>query len=162
MQIDAGESWSLRWVTRCCYQPGIFQCKLQREGSRKLGPLYCGPFIVLEKYTAAYKLKFPPDMKIHLTFHVSQLKLYKKPMNEARTYQNPDPILIDAGEEEDEVEQIINHRMRHRGSHIVREYLILWKGYPAHEMTWEPEDNAANTLEKIAKYFGRVDGNAGL
>ena len=47
-------------------------------GTKKLGPLYCGPFIVLEKYTAAYKLKLPPHMKIHPTFHVSQLKLYKK------------------------------------------------------------------------------------
>ena len=53
--------------------------------SRKLGPLYCGSFTVLEKYMAAYKLKLPPHMKIHPTFHVSQLKLYKKPMNEDRT-----------------------------------------------------------------------------
>ena len=78
-------------------------------GSRKLGLLYCGPFIVLEKYTAAYKLKLPPHMKIHPTFHVSQLKLYKKPMNEDKTYQRPDPILTTAGEEEYEVEEIINH-----------------------------------------------------
>ena len=34
-------------------------------GSIKLGPLYCGPFTVLEKYTAAYKIKLPPHMKIH-------------------------------------------------------------------------------------------------
>ena len=52
--------------------------------------------------------------------------------------------------------------MRHRGRQVIREYLILWKGYPAHEMTWEPEDNVANAPEKIAEYFGRVEGNAGL
>ena len=69
-------------------------------GSRKLGPLYCGPFTVLEKYTAAYKLKLSPHMKIHPTFHILQLKLYKKPANEDRTYQKPDPILTAAGEEE--------------------------------------------------------------
>ena len=28
-------------------------------GSQKSGPLYCAPFIVLEKYTAAYKLDLP-------------------------------------------------------------------------------------------------------
>ena len=44
----------------------------------------------------------------------------------------------------------------------MNEYLILWKGYPAHEMTWEPEDNVANALEKIAEYFGRIEGNAVL
>ena len=131
-------------------------------GSRKLGPLYCGPFTVLEKYTAAYKLKLPPHMKIHPIFHVSQLKLYRQPTNETRTYQRPDPILTTAGEEEYEVEEIINHRTRRRGRQVIREYLILWKGYPAHEMTWEPEDNVANAPEKIAEYFGRVEGNAGL
>ena len=117
---------------------------------------------MLEKYTAAYKLKLPPHMKIHPTFHVSQLKLYKKPTNESRTYQRPDPVLTTAGEEEYEVEEIINHRTRHRGRQVIRKYLILWKGYPAHEMTWEPKDNVANAPEKIAEYFGRVEGNAGL
>ena len=129
-------------------------------GSRKLGPLYCGPFTVLEKYTAAYKLKLPPHMKVHPIFHVSQLKLYRKPTNEDRTYQKPDPILTAAGEEEFEVEEIINHRKRRRGRQVINEYLILWKGYPAHEMTWEPESNVANAPEKIAEYFGRVEGNA--
>ena len=100
--------------------------------------MYCGPFTVLEKYTAAHKLKLPPHMKIHPTFHVSQLKLYKKPMNEDKTYQRPDPILTTAGEEEYEVEEIINHRKQRRGKHTTNEYLILWKGYPAHEMTREP------------------------
>ena len=33
-------------------------------GSRKLGPLYCGPFYVLEKLTAAYILELPPYMQI--------------------------------------------------------------------------------------------------
>ena len=131
-------------------------------GSRKFGPLYCGPFTVLEKYMVAYKLKLPPHMKIHPTFQVSQLKSYKKPKSEDRTYQKPDPILTIAGEEEYEVEEIINHRTRHRGRHIGREYLILWKGYPAHEMTWESEDNVANAPEKIAEYFGPVEGNASL
>ena len=129
-------------------------------GSRKLGPLYCGPFTVLEKYTAAYRLQLPPHMRIHPVFHVSQLKLYKKPTNEERTYQKPDPVLTDAGVEEYEVEEIINHRKRRRGKTTTKEYLILWKGYPAHDMTWEPEDNVANAPEKIAEYFGRVEGNA--
>ena len=29
-------------------------------GSRKLGPLYCGAFTILEKLTSAYKLDLPP------------------------------------------------------------------------------------------------------
>ena len=39
------------------------------------------------------------------------------------------------------------------------EYLIFWKGYPSHEMTWEPEENVKNAPEKIAEYYGRIEGN---
>ena len=51
-----------------------FPVKVVAGGSQKLGPLYYGPFIVLEKYTPAYKLDLPPHMKVHPIFHVSQLK----------------------------------------------------------------------------------------
>ena len=101
-------------------------------------------------------------MQIHPIFHVSQLKLYKKPMNEAQTYQKPDPIMTDASQEEYEVEEIINHRKRRHGRTTKIEYLILCKGYLGREMTWEPEENVANAQEKIADYYGRVEGNAFL
>ena len=56
----------------------------------------------------------------------------------------PDPIMTDVGQEEYEVEEIINHKKRHRSRTTKIEYLILWKGYPGHEMTWEPKENVAN------------------
>ena len=49
-------------------------------------------------------------------------------MNKAQTYQKPDPIMTDAGEEEYEVEEIINPRKCHQGRTTKIEYLILWKG----------------------------------
>ena len=52
--------------------------------------------------------------------------------------------MIGAGQEEYEVEEVINHRKRRCGRTTKIEYLILWKGYPEHEMTWEPEENVAN------------------
>ena len=84
-------------------------------GCRKLGPLYYGPFIVLQKLTSAYRLDLPQHMRVHLVFHASQLKLYKKPEDTTRTYQKLDPIITVAGEEEFEVEEIINHHKRRRG-----------------------------------------------
>ena len=39
--------------------------------SQKLGPLYCGPFKIVEKFIAAYKLDLPPHMKVHLVLHIS-------------------------------------------------------------------------------------------
>ena len=129
-------------------------------GSSKLGPLYCGPFKILEKYTAAYKLDLPPHMKIHPVFHISQLKLYRRPEDADRTYTKPEPIISASGESEYEVEEVINHRKRRRGKRTKIEYLIIWKGHLAHEMTWEPEENVANAIEKISDYYRRIEGNA--
>ena len=57
-------------------------------GSRKLGSLYCGPFMIMEKLALAYRLDLPPHMKVHPVFHVSQLKLYRKPEDSMRRYEN--------------------------------------------------------------------------
>ena len=57
------------------------------------------------------------------------------------------------GQEEYEVEEIINHKKRCHGRTTKIEYLILWKGYPKHEMTCELEENVANAQGKIAEYY---------
>ena len=81
----------------------------------KLGPLYCGPFIVLEKLASAYRLDLPLHMRVHPVFHVSQLKLCKKPKDTMRTYKKPNPVITAAREEEFEVQEIINDKKRRRG-----------------------------------------------
>ena len=80
-------------------------------------------------------------------------------MDETRTYQKPDPIVTTVGHEEFEVEEIINHRKHRRGRRTKIQYLILWKGYLAHKMAWKPEENVENAQEKIAEYYGGVEGN---
>ena len=42
------------------------------------------------------------------------------------------------------------------------EYLVFWKGYPAHEATWEPAVNVQNAPEKVEEYYRRVEGNTVL
>ena len=128
-------------------------------GSSKLGPLYCGPFVVLENHRTAYKLGLPPHIKVHPVFHISQLKLYRRPTDAARTYEKPGPVIVGEGTEEFEVDKIINHRKQKRGRKTKLQYLIVWKGYPVHESTWEPEENVGNVPEKIADYYRRVEGN---
>ena len=128
-------------------------------GSSKLSPLYCGPFAVLEKYRTSYKLNLPPHMRIHPVFHISQLKLYRRPADDSRTYEKPGPVIVNE-EEEFEVDEIINHRKRKRGRKFNKtEYLVVWKGYPVYDSTWEPEENLANAPEKISEYYSRVEGN---
>ena len=77
-----------------------------------------------------------------------------------RRYEKPDPIITAAGEEEFEVEEIINYRKRRRGHQTKIEYLIFQKGYLAHEMTWELEENVRNAQEKIAEYYRGIEGKA--
>ena len=109
----------------------------------KLNPRYIGPFKIIQKMSSvAYKLELPHEMirkNIHPVFHVSLLKPYiesdvfndrDEPRPPPDNYDNPD------GEPEYEIEKIINKRIRGRKI----DYLVLWKGYPEHDATWEPEE----------------------
>ena len=117
---------------------------------------------MLEKLTASYRLDLPPHMKIHPVFHVSQLKLYRRPEYQSKWYEKPDPIVTAEGAEEYQADEVVNHGKRCRGRTTKIEYLVFWKGYPTHEMTWEPEENLANVQEKVADYYRRIEGNASL
>ena len=44
----------------------------------------------------------------------------------------------------DALEYEVEGIMRHQGKRSRRRYLVLWKGYPLHEATWEPESHLAN------------------
>ena len=52
-----------------------------------------------------------------------------------------------------EVERVLGKRQgRGRAG---AQYLVRWKGYGAHEDTWEPASHLANAKEKIAEFEAR-------
>src|SRR5712671_470513 len=107
--------------------------------SKKLAPKRVGPFRITKVISpVAFRLDLPPSWHIHDVFHASLLTPYHETTAYGPNFIKLPPDLID-GEEEYEVEAILNHRTfghRHQA-----QYLIKWKGYPHSDNMWEPSEN---------------------
>lgn len=57
------------------------------------------------------------------------------------TPQDVDISLAEPKEDVYEVERILRWRKRKVKNKIIREFLVLWVGYPLEESTWDPEEN---------------------
>ena len=85
-----------------------------------------------------YRLYLPESMKIHDVFHVDLLTPYHETDAYGPPPSQPPAVLVD-GEEEYEIEEIINDRYNH--CQRKRQYLIKWKGYPTSENSWVDEQD---------------------
>ena len=86
--------------------------KWQMKGRRseKLTERFVGPYKVKGIVSSnAIELELPKSIKIHLVVNVSRVRLYK-PQVERQKKTPPKPVIIE-GEEEFEVEKILNKRM---------------------------------------------------
>ncbi|XP_025020013.1 uncharacterized protein LOC112540223 [Python bivittatus] len=108
-----------------------------KRPSRKLSERFVGPYKVLQKVNnLAFRLQLPSSMKVHPVFHRSLLVKEALP-SPLRTCTPPPPPVVIEGEEEYEVEAILDsHR---RGKEI--QYFIHWKGYPEADRSWENAKN---------------------
>lgn len=123
--------------------------------SHKLASPYIGPYKIVKKVgEEAYRLKLPKEMRrVHSTFHTKLLKKYFEDPSRGQSIR-PAPELVD-GEEEWEVETILNARLRNYRNQRKKEYLIKWKGYPLQEATWESAANLKNAQEAIQEFEAR-------
>ena len=126
-----------------------------KDQTDKLREKFTGPYNVVARVgNVAYRLELPEQLirrRIHPVFHVSQLKPFI--VSEQFTDRNPPRPPADSvneqGDELWEVDRVINKRVRGRNV----QYLVLWKGYPDHEATWEPAGKLrADAPKAVADY----------
>jgi len=123
--------------------------KYQMIGRRteKLTERFVGPYKVKEIISLnTVKLELPSTVKIHLVVNVSRIRRYVGQV-EGQKKEQPALVIIE-GEEEWEVEKILNKRR-------VREkdkYLVCWKRFTVESDTWEGRENLENTKEAIKEF----------
>ena len=117
--------------------------------SAKLGPKQYRPFKVMKQLSnAVYQLEISWHWKIHNVFHANLLTPYKEMELHSPNFTRPPPDLVN-GEEEFEVEKILDTRPRGRGRKM--HYLVKWKRYPTSNNSWEPRENLH--AEELIKEF---------
>jgi len=123
--------------------------KWQMKGRRseKLTKCFVGPYKVKGIVSSnAIELELPDSIKIHPVVNVSRVRLYKSQVKGQKKIPLK-PVIIE-GEEEFEVEKILNKRMV-RGK---KKFLVRWKGYTAGEDTWENRENLENAKELVEEF----------
>ena len=101
----------------------------------------------------AVTLKLPKSLQIHPTISTHRTEKANQPTIPGQQVSPPPPVRV-RGEEEFEVETILDSRLR-RGR---LEYLVRWKGYTPEHDSWEPERNLENAPEQIVAFRSRYSG----
>jgi len=115
----------------------------------KLDAKYIGPYIITKKINdVAFQLDLPKSFRIHNVFHISKLEPYKPNNIAGRKQPPPEPVMIE-GEEEYEVEDILDSRITGRKYKTVQ-YLVKWTGYE--DPSWEPGLYLANAQQLLRKF----------
>jgi hypothetical protein len=124
---------------------------------KKLDAKRLGPFPIQEKYSdTVYKLQLPATLAIHPVFHVSLLEPHQTNDIPGRKQPPPPPVITENGEEEFEVQQIVDSKFE-RG---VLKYLIDWVGYGPEEISWQPASHVS-APECVADFHHRYPEKPG-
>ena len=118
----------------------------------KLQKRFVGPFRIIETIgEQAYRLALPDEWKIHPVFHVSLLRTWKvADVHEDQPVSQDD---IPAVEEPYwEIERLLRWRKIKRNKKIIKEYLVLWKGFPMEEASWVQAEQFSYP-EQIQQYI---------
>jgi hypothetical protein len=113
------------------------QSSLKKTGAEKIKPRFYGPYRIMHRVgEVAYELELPEGRKIHNVFHVSCLK---KEMGQFINTSKELPPLDEEGHLELVLEEVLEFRERKLRSRVIKECLIIWRGLPQEDATWESE-----------------------
>ena len=117
--------------------------------TKKLDVRHLGPYRIAKQVSShAYQLDLPPGMKIHNVFHVRLLSPYL-PNQIPRRYQPPPPPIEVEGEEEWEIEAILDTKIDNRYKDP-RRYLVKYLGYD--ETEWMSESDLEHAKELLSNF----------
>jgi hypothetical protein len=126
------------------------QLRFQNE-SRKLLPLFIGPFKVLNKFSdSVYRLDLPNTMRIHPVFNISRLVKFRSDETLHPFQMPPRAIIMADGEEEFHVEEILDTK----GKGLSLRFLVKWTGFSHYHNTWEPY-HVVQDLEALDTFFAK-------
>ena len=123
--------------------------------AKKLEDKRYGPFRIIKKIgRSAYKLQLPPTWKsLHPVFNEVVLSPYTPPAYPTQKPPPPPPP-VDAGRNIYYVEKILDVK-RFRGT---LKWLVLWKGYPREEATWEPLKHLKDAKPEMEEFYKENPG----
>lgn len=131
----------------------------QERPSAKLSDKNAGPFRIIRKICHAYELQLPASYNIHPIFAPEKLRRAHKPGYLPLTGQHMDhlPSVRIAGEEEWEVERILDSRLHYRKL----QYKIWWNFHDRGDEKWYPARNVRNAPLKLQEFHQQYPKKAG-
>jgi len=121
--------------------------------SKKLDHKTIGPYPVVERFGSGYRLQLPASMKIHPVFHSWLLRKDPNDPLPGQINEPPPPVVVHPGEEEWEVEQILDAKKVRN----VLKFKVSWRGYPP-DPTWYNADGFGNSPDLVQQFYDKYPG----
>jgi hypothetical protein len=124
--------------------------------SRKLDHQAAGPFKVIGKVGHSFKLDLPPGINVHPVFSPDKLRrtFHSEPLPGQIIDPSP-PIIVD-GDQELEVDKILDARLLRKKLH----YRVQWLGHDP-DPKWYPAENFQHAPKRLRDFHSKYPDRPG-